>query len=132
MEGDEVVDSGESVPGHSTAVERPIIENLTKNADVVAIDTMTDISDPGKDRVMIIDTLALNYNKFETYKLNEEDTTMVTFYTDLPKGGKVAFRDSRDEVKKGWSGNGIDGKEMENRDYLVKLPTTVDKSFTNR
>ena len=79
----------------------------------------------------VLDTLELNHNKLEIYKLSKEDTTMITFYTNLPKGESIEFKDSQEDDKKGWSGKGTNGEKMEDGDYLVKLTASLDESYSN-
>jgi predicted chitinase len=112
-----------------------VIEGLSRNADLVAINTITSSFKPDSGRLeliyTIIDTLNLTHTKLEIYKLNEEDTTMVTFYTGLEKGEDIEFTDSHDDDKKGWSGKGSDGEFVGAGNYLVKLTATTDETYGN-
>ena len=112
-----------------------IIDGLSRNADVVAINTITGNFTPGPERMemtyTIADTLELNHTKIEIFRVNGEDTTLVTFYSDLPKGMEIEFQDPQDEGKKGWSGKGTDGEPVSAGEYQVKLTTAIDESFRN-
>ena len=119
----------------SMLVDSVMIEGLNRNIDLVVINTIASSFKPKEERLeltyTIKDALDLAYTKLEIYQLNEEDTTMVTFYTGLPTGGKVEFEDSRDDDQKGWSGKGSDGEFVEAGNYLVKLTATIDESHVH-
>jgi len=117
-------------PSDSTGVM-----GLTRNPDIVALHNTTESFKPGEGRMeftyTIKDTLNLSNTKLEIFRLEEEDTTLVTFYTDLGEGEGVAFKDSQDDDKLGWSGKGTDGELVDAGAYLLKITAAVDESFEN-
>lgn len=112
-----------------------VIEGLSKNTDLVAININTRLFRPAEGRLEMTytlkDTLNLINVKLEIYKLADDKEEMVTFYTELTKGVEVGFTDSQDYDKKGWSGKGSDGQFVEAGQYVVKLTASIDETFSN-
>ncbi len=121
---------------HLLPEEEPIvIEGLSRNADLVAINTISGSFNPKDERLeftyTIKDTLGLENTKLEIYKLNDDKEELVTFYTDLTKGEEIEFIDDQDDDKQGWSGKGSDGEFVEAGEYKVKLTAATDETFGN-
>lgn len=115
--------------------EEIIISGLTRNPDVLVINETTDTLEIGINRLEIryslFDTLNLQNTSLEFYKLEEDDTTMVTFFSNLPFGKEIDFKDSRDNNNIGWNGKGSDGNAISTGLYRAVLTATIDKSFRN-
>jgi len=127
--------SGEATtPSDSTTIESLSIVGLSRNVDLVAIHSVAESFKPEEERLSITyslqDTLDLAYTKLEIFKI-DEDTTMVTFFTDLPRVSEEEFTDTQDGDSIGWSGKGPDGEYIKAGDYMMKLTAAIDESFSN-
>jgi len=111
-----------------------IIEGLGENFELVSFNSL-----PGHFKLKdgrleftytLPDTLALDYNKFEIFKLEDQDTILINIYSDLNRGKEVSFIDTQDQDSIGWSGKDTNGEYVDAGDYIVSVTAAVNSEFS--
>jgi hypothetical protein len=108
-----------------------LIEGSSRNPEFVVINEIDTELILNKERLnirfTIEDTLNLSYRKLEIFRVDENDTTLIIFYKNIPSGKDIKFQDT--DRQEGWRGYGANGNLVEEGFYLLKLTACINENF---
>lgn len=123
----------DSLPEDDETKGNEALVGLKQNPEIVAVHAIAEgLATQGRLLLIytITDTLNLNHNKLEIFKVENGNSTDVVAFFGLDKGAHLSFKDGRDDMD-GWNGTDGEGMQVGAGTYLLKLTATTDEEFKN-